>query len=98
MNRYECQSWHLVKGVLLLSGGWRRGAGLIAGMALRLNEPGQVILSRGLKAADVRHAGCGWRGEGLAALWLAAAGPWRMCGGSAAADTTGGLDWEELLP
>ena len=84
--------------MLLLSGSWRRGARLIAGMALRLDEPGQVILGRGLKAADVRHAGCGWRGEGLAALWLAAAGPWRRCGGSAAAVTRGGLHRKQLLP
>ena len=82
----------------LLSRGWRRGVGFIAGVALRLDEPGQVILGRGVKAADVRHAGCGWWGEGLAALWLAAAGPWQLCRVSGAAVTSGRLDWEQLWP
>ena len=70
----------------------------IAGVALRLDQPGEVILGGSVKAADVRHAGCGWRGEGLAALWLAAAGPWQMCGSSGATVTTGGLGWEQLWP
>ena len=83
--------------MLLLSRDWRRGVGFIAGVTLRLHKPGQVILGWGLKAADVRHAGCGWRGEGLAALWLAAAGPWQVCTISAAA-TMGHLDWEQPLP
>jgi len=80
---------HLVEGVLLVSGGWRRGVRRVSRVSLRLNKPGQVILDRivlgrGVKAADVRHAACGWRGDGLAALWLAAAGPRMMSAGVAA--------------
>ena len=80
---------HLVEGVLLVSGGWRRGVRCVSRVSLRLNKPGQVILDRfvlgrGVKAADVRHAVCGWRGDGLAALWLAAAGPRMMSAGVAA--------------
>ena len=54
--------------------------GLIAGVALRLNQPGKVVLNglilcwTGGKAVDVRHAVRGVEGGDLAALWQAAAG------------------------
>ena len=60
--------------------------GLIAGVALRLNQPGEVILNGlilcwiGVKAVDVRHAVCRVGGGGLAVLWQAAAGLGRSGG------------------
>ncbi len=62
--------------------------GFIAGVALRLNQPGEVILNglilcwAGGKAVDVRHAVRGVDGGGLAALWQAAAGLRRRSGGA----------------
>ena len=72
---------------VLLPGGRSRCVGLIAGVALRLDQPGEVVLNglilcwAGGKAADVRHAMRGVDGGGLAALRQAAAGLTR-CGGA----------------
>ena len=93
-----CWRAHLIKGVLL-PGGRSRCMGFIAGVALRLHQPGEVILNGlilcwvGGKAVDVRHAVRGVGGGGLAALWQAAAGPRRSGGAQMRLWEAGG--WSE---
>ena len=73
--------------------------GFIAGVALRLNQPGEIILNglilcwAGGKAVDVRHAVRGVDGGGLAALWQAAAGLRRSGGAQMRLWEAGG--WRE---